>query len=106
MFIALVRERRGERLVGPEKALFSGEYWGGERARLFGLIDGIGDVRSTLRERFGDKVITPLIVERGFFGRKQPGVSFGAEALFDRTSLAEDVLAALESRTIWGRYGL
>jgi serine protease SohB len=106
-FIALVRGRRGERLVGPEKALFSGEYWGGERARLFGLIDGIGDVRATLRERFGDKVLTPLVVERGFFGRRSPGVRLGGvEALFDRTSLAEDVLAALESRTIWGRYGL
>jgi serine protease SohB len=106
-FIALVRERRGERLVGPEKALFSGEYWGGERARLFGLIDGLGEVRTTLRERFGDKVLMPLVVERSFFGRKQPGVSFGGvEALFDQASLAEDVLAALESRTIWGRYGL
>ena len=37
---------------------------------------GIGDVRSTLRARFGDDVVTPLVSPpRGWFGRVQPGVA-------------------------------
>ena len=48
-FIALVRQSRGGRLKGPEEKLFSGEYWTGETAIEFGLADGIGDLRSTLR---------------------------------------------------------
>ena len=44
-----------------EESLFSGEYWVGRRAHGLGLVDGIGDLRSTLRERFRDKVRTPLI---------------------------------------------
>ena len=65
-FIALVKSRRGGKLNGPEESLFSGEYWTGRRALTFGLADAIGDLRSLLRERFGDKVYMPLITpERG-----------------------------------------
>ena len=58
-FIALVKSRRGGKLNGPENDLFSGEYWTGRRALELGLVDGIGDLRGVLRERFGDKVVTP-----------------------------------------------
>ena len=75
-FIALVKGSRGARLTGPEKTLFSGEYWTGDTAIELGLADGIGDLRTTLRERFGEDVVTPLIAPaRGWFGRAQPGVS-------------------------------
>src|SRR5690349_8542161 len=60
-FIALVKERRGSKLNGAEKTLFSGEFWTADNARELGLIDGIGELRSFLRARFGDKVRTPLI---------------------------------------------
>src|SRR6185436_3642640 len=58
-FIALVRERRGDKLDSRETALFSGAYWTGQRGRELGLVDAIGDLRTTLRERYGDKVRTP-----------------------------------------------
>src|SRR5271156_1101269 len=70
-FIALVKERRGAKLTGPENDLFSGEYWTGRRALELGLVDAIGDLRTILRERFGDKVATPLVAaDRGLFGRR------------------------------------
>jgi serine protease SohB len=116
-FIALVKSRRGAKLNGPENDLFSGEYWTGRRALELGLVDGIGDLRATLRERFGDKVVTPLVAaERGFLGRRVFGVSrsamvgLGTGSLFDGSSapvgLAEDLISALEARAIWARYGL
>jgi serine protease SohB len=104
-FIALVRRRRAGKLTGPESALFSGEYWAGEEALRLGLVDALGDVRSFLRTRFGDKVHTPLIADRGWFGRRVPGVGmrrFGA--LPD--SLADDLVSAVETRAIWARFGL
>src|SRR5262245_25627888 len=69
-FIDLVKSRRGSKLDSRETALFSGEYWAGRRGLELGLADTIGDLRSVLRERFGEKVRTPLIAERGFFGRR------------------------------------
>src|SRR5215468_3930121 len=76
-FIALVKERRAAKLNGPDKTLFSGEFWTATKAIEFGLADRIGDLRSVLRERFGEKVHTPLVsAERSLFGRRLPGVSF------------------------------
>jgi serine protease SohB len=103
-FIALVKSRRGDRLSGPENDLFSGEYWTGRRGLELGLVDAIGDLRTTLRERFGDKVETPLITaERRLFGRRVAGIGAGPAA---PGTLAEDVIAALEARALWARYGL
>jgi signal peptide peptidase SppA len=122
-FIELVKQSRGVRLKGPEKTLFSGEYWSGARAIELGLADGIGDLRSTLRTRFGDKVMTPLIAaDRNMFGRTRPGTgllaavsgSFGSDTgglggsypLSQGAELASGIISALEARALWARYGL
>src|SRR5664280_656369 len=105
-FIALVRERRGSKLKGSEKTLFSGEFWTAQMAVELGLADRIGDLRATLRERYGEKVRTPLISEgRGLFGRRIPGLG-SLEALMRQPGLAADLLSALETRALWSRYGL
>jgi signal peptide peptidase SppA len=107
-FIELVKRSRGARLKGPEKTLFSGEYWTGGKAIELGLADGIGDLRATLRARFGEDVVTPLVAPtRGWFGRMQPGV--GADDLSGwphTTDFAQDIISALEARALWARYGL
>jgi len=105
-FIALVKERRGARLNGTDKTLFSGEFWTAQKAVELGLADRIGDMRSTLRERYGDKVHTPLIsAERSLFGRRLAGVNV-VDAITRQPGLADDLISALEIRAIWGRYGL
>ena len=47
-FIAWVSSRRGRKLKGDKKELFSGETWQGRRALKRGLIDGIGDLKSVM----------------------------------------------------------
>lgn len=59
IFISLVKDSRGARLKGADETLFTGEYWAGDSAIALGLADGIGDLRSTLRARYGEKVLTP-----------------------------------------------
>ncbi len=104
-FIGLVKSRRAGKLNGPENDLFSGEYWTGRRGLELGLVDGIGDLRGVLRERFGDRVVTPLVsAERGWLGRRVPGVG-GSLGLL-QGGLAEDLISALEARAMWARYGL
>ena len=110
MFIGLVRSRRGDRLSGPEKTMFSGEYWVAKTAKDFGLVDQLGDLRSFLRQRFGEKVAMPLIAaERSLFGRRLAGVT---EMRPDHAlaeigpGLIEDTIAALEGRALWARFGL
>ena len=107
-FIALVKSRRAGKLAGAEDDLFSGAYWTGRRALELGLVDAIGDVRSVLRERFGDKLVTPLVsAERGWFGRRRLGAAGEApSAAPARLGVAEDIISALEARAIWARFGL
>jgi serine protease SohB len=104
-FIGLVKSRRGGKLAGPENDLFSGEYWTGRRALELGFVDGIGELRGVLRERFGEKIVTPLVsAERGWFGRRVPGV--GGPLGLLQGGLPEDLISALEARAMWARYGL
>jgi serine protease SohB len=111
MFIALVKGRRGDKLTGPDSSLFSGEFWTGNTARGLGLIDRIGDLRSVLRERFGEKVATPLVAaERGLFGRRISALGSTIEDDFEPGGLAggfaEGLISAVEARALWARYGL
>lgn len=97
-FIAWVKQRRGERLssLGPE--LFDGRFWTGKVALEHGLIDGIGDAHSVMREKFGEKV-KPIPME------PEKKLPFPL-SLFMQNSLADDLADMLESRAIRGRYGL
>jgi len=105
-FIALVRDRRGSKLNSSDKTLFSGEFWTAQKAIELGLADRIGDIRSVLRERFGEKVHTPLVsAERSLFGRRVPGVTL-MDVASRQPGLADDLISALEIRALWGRYGL
>jgi serine protease SohB len=106
-FIALVKERRGAMLQGPEKTLFSGEFWTGTRARELGLVDAIGEIRGTLRTRFGETVLTPLVnAERSSIVRRLIGAASANGELLSRPGLADEVVSALEARALWARYGL
>jgi signal peptide peptidase SppA len=106
IFIELVKQSRGGRLKGADEVLFTGEYWAGETSVSLGLADGLGDLRSTLRARYGDKVLTPLIAPpsgmlSGLLGRRSPG-TFGLESV---SNLPEELISALESRAIWAKFG-
>ena len=109
IFIALVKQSRGGRLKGADDVLFTGEYWAGETSVSLGLADAIGDLRSTLRARYGDKVLTPVIAPAtgmlsSLLGRKSAGA--GALASIDGIAgLPDELISALETRAIWAKFG-
>jgi len=98
-----VRERRGRLLKGDENTLFSGEFWTARRGIDLGLVDGFGELRATLQQRYGDKVRLPVIGPRrrllSRFGL-QGGLGGGIDMIGPAT------LAALEERAHWQRFGL
>ena len=107
IFIALVKQSRGTRLKGADDVLFTGEYWAGETSISLGLADAIGDLRSTLRVRYGEKVQTPLIAPAsgmlsGLLGRRSPGALMAWEGV---SSLPEEAISAFETRAIWAKFG-
>ncbi|MGH6923645.1 MAG: S49 family peptidase [Propylenella sp.] len=100
-FIEIVRARRGEVLAKERDSdIFSGQFWSGKTAVSLGLADRTGDIRSVLRERYGENVRLKLFsAERSFFGRKGVGIGGAIGAAF-----AERLLADLDERALWERY--
>lgn len=103
-FKAMVRTRRDGKLKAPESDLFSGAFWTGARGRDMGLVDGIGDLRSICRAKFGDKVEFRMITpKRGWLG----GMNlFGSSFAHEPADWAGGVIAAAEERALWARFGL
>ena len=105
-FKRMVRGRRGDRLKAEEEDLFSGAFWTGRQALEMGLIDGLGDLRTVMRERFGERVHLRLVGgDRTWLRRR---LRFGPSG--EGNPLPEDwasqAVSAIEERLFWGRYGL
>ena len=105
-FEAMVRERRGKRLKGKEKELFSGAFWTGARALELGLIDGLGDMRGVLRGKFGERVKLKEIRRRTSFWRRRMSLTGPLGRGGGPQDWAGSAIAAIEERLIWNRFGL
>jgi signal peptide peptidase SppA len=103
-FKDMVRARRGAKLHSDESVLFTGDVFTGRRALELGLIDGIGDLRGVMRQRYGENVkLRAIEPERRRFslaGR------LGFTRRPDLGDVAADLLARLEEQLIWARFGL
>lgn len=118
VFKQMVRDRRGQRLRAPEAQLFSGEFWAGAKSIEFGLADSVGELRQVLRDRFGKRVRLRRIqgpkrlLRRLGFGRGRADsglpqwVGGRSGGLATPQDWAAGLLAAVEERALWSRFGL
>ncbi|WP_370638418.1 S49 family peptidase [Aurantimonas sp. VKM B-3413] len=108
-FIDLVKNSRGAKLV-PDDDLFTGLFWSGKRGLSLGLVDALGDLRGTLRARYGEKVKLELVqAGRSFFGRRPSGVfasGLGGGIEAAGAGFARELIGAAEERALWARFGL
>ncbi|NKE55748.1 S49 family peptidase [Lentzea sp. PSKA42] len=100
-FKAWVKERRNSKLKGEDDEIFTGEIWTGTKAQQLGLVDGIGTIRSVIAKRFPDAELTiaeprrPLLAKLGLTGTSTRS-----------GDLVTQVLASIEERARWSRFGL
>jgi signal peptide peptidase SppA len=105
MFVAWVRERRGDKLAA-DTDLVSGEVWTGARAKELGLVDELGSLRGVLAQRYPDAHVIATEPRRSLLARLGVGArSTGAMSagMGDRVTGA---IEALEQRAAWSRFGL
>lgn len=104
-FIDMVKERRGAKLK-DDPDMFTGLFWSGKKGLELGLVDALGDMRQTLKARYGDKTQLKLVSQsKGFLGR------FGlfgsrAEPADILAGAADRLVSVAEERALWGRFGL
>lgn len=105
VFIDMVKSRRGARLA-EDPALFSGLFWTGRKGFELGLVDGLGNMRQIVRERYGKDAKLELVAgARDFFGRRTPGVSgMGADRV--AAAAVSGLVETVEEKALWSRYGL
>ena len=108
VFIDMVKSRRGT-LLTDEAPIFSGLFWTGQRGFELGLVDGLGDMRSEIKRRYGAKARMELVSGgRGLLGRRTPGVALGLS--LDAGQIAATAVSGLaetlEERALWSRFGL
>ena len=99
-----VMRRRVGKIDAADENLFSGDVMTGRMALSKGLIDGIGDLRTVVRARFGDRVrLVPVASERKRrwpLSRPQRGIDA------QRLGFVADLAGWLEARLLWARFGL
>jgi signal peptide peptidase SppA len=106
VFIDMVKQRRGIRLVDDE-TVFSGLFWTGRKSFELGLIDGLGSLRETIKARYGKTAKLELMsAQRGLFGRARPGVSALGNGDHLAAAAASGLAETLEDRALWARFGL
>jgi signal peptide peptidase SppA len=112
VFIGVVKDRRAGRLRAPDSELFSGAFWSAARAHDLGLIDGVSDLRTKMREMHGDQVVLKVVplAPGGLLARLRRLPSFGEldGLAISRAGLvsADEIISAIEARALWSRYGL
>jgi signal peptide peptidase SppA len=115
VFIGVVKDRRAGRLRAPDSELFSGAFWSAARAHDLGLIDGVSDLRTKMREMHGEKVVLKVVPlsPGGLLSRLRRVPGLGLDARGDAANFSpaalispEEIISAIEERSLWSRYGL
>jgi signal peptide peptidase SppA len=107
-FIDLVKTRRGAKIDKAGVDLFTGEFWSGSKALELGLIDGLSDLRTKMREIYGDEVRLRLVMPSTSWFRRRRGVFAEGDGLgfgFSPGGFAADIISAIEARALWSRFG-
>lgn len=109
LFREWVLSQRGSKLKGAHEELFSGAFWTGVKAKELGLIDGLGELREIMQDRFGEDVLfknyapkTGILSKLGLGSESVSGISKD----FTINSMLPDAMEFIEQRATWGRFGL
>ncbi len=110
-FVDMVKERRGDVISGDEKEVFSGRFWTATTGQSLGLVDRIGDIRSIVKERYGEKTEFKVIGAGGGFLKRSPpqGVlmpHMSSDLSAIGAGFADHMVTHAEERALWARYGL
>ncbi len=102
-FKDLVRSVRKDKLKESDETLFNGAFWSGKKACDLGLVDAIADMRSVMKNKFGDKV--------KFINIEPKKKGFIKELLASKvgefnSNLAGNLIDKIEEKGIWGKFGL
>lgn len=101
-FISYIKSRRGDKITQEDKVIYNGEFWSGEQALEYGLIDGINDMYSFLNTKYGDSIKIEYVSTKQSWIKRKLGliIDIGADSLVQKT------LKAIEYNASTNKYDL
>ena len=102
-FVENVKERRKARLTQTDDIIFNGEFWTGQKALDYGLIDGIDDLYSFISKRYGNEVKLEYIENKQSWFKRKVGMANAKDIAQEVTDTALD---RIESQFIKGKFDL
>ncbi|CEO17620.1 Putative signal peptide peptidase SppA [Rickettsia monacensis] len=101
-FVEYVKTRRVGKLTQQDEILFNGEFWAGQTALDYGLIDGIGDMYSVMKEKFGDNIKFQYLCAKQPWLKKKLGMSSKILAY----NFANSLIDAVENKIINDKFDM
>lgn len=109
-FIDFIKTRRGGTITQDDDIVFNGEFWTGETALDYGLIDGISDMYSYIINKYGSDIKFEYIEQKKSLMKKllKMDSQLNHESLIDYTtdSLIEKIDDKIQQKLISSRYNI
>ena len=103
-FIATVKKRRSGRLTQNDDLLFNGEFWSGQTAVDYGLVDGIDNLYSFIEKRYGDDVKIEYMEQKESWFKKKLGMGKISQEFSGQ--LSEALVDTIENRLMSSKFGI
>lgn len=97
-FKDLVKSRRKDKLKESDDYLFNGAFWSGKKAVELGLVDAVGDIRSIIKNKFGEKIKFVNIEP------KKKGML--KELLASKIDFIDSLVNKIEEKILGNKFGL
>lgn len=103
-FIDSVKESRKGQLTQSDDIIFNGEFWTGQTALDYGLIDGIDDLYSYIEKHYGDDIKIEYMENKQSWLKKKLGMHGSSE--FAIKESVDAVIDGIEARLIENKFNL
>ncbi len=101
-FIDYIKTRRGNKIKKEDKIIYNGEFWAGQQALEYGLIDGIDNIYNFLNTKYGDSIrIEHISIKQNWFKKK---LGLAIETATEK--LVSKSINAIEHKAFTDKYNL
>jgi signal peptide peptidase SppA len=102
-FINYVKTRRAGKLTQSDEILFNGEFWAGQTALDYGLIDGIDDMYSYINKHYGDDVRIEYIEGKQSWFKKKLGMTSSSQLGYE---ISDGLIDSIKVKSIEDRFNI
>ena len=99
-FIDYIKTRRGGKLTQSDEILFTGEFWAGQSALDYGLIDGIDNLYNFVKQRFGEEVKIDYVTPKKSWFKKKMGLN----ATELSQEITDSAINSVENKSLYNKF--